>query len=797
MANLFAELCVRWRVSILVAIGLVTVILGYFALQLDVRTIFTDLQPSNHPYIKTNEEFKNTFGGANVVTIMVETKKGDIFNTETLGTIKQITDDLQYVDAVNQFQIVSLASKKLKNVRASNIGIESLPIMWPELPKNEEQINKLKKDVISNPMVYGTYVSGDLKSAIITVDFIDRLIDYGKVYPQVKKVIEKAKGPNVEIKLVGQPILAGMVLDYLPETIKIVCLIIAAIAVILLFAKGTLRGMSLPLLSALVSCIWAFGIMKLLNINLDPLAVVICFIICARAISHAVQLNAAFNVEREQGGLDSRDAARAALAKLFRPGLLGLATDFGAMVVVSMTPIPLLKKAAIIGAIWIGLMVFATLTMVPVMLTWVKAHHEKRVIKWTLNPLMKALLRRFGAVATSRGTATGVIVVTLLLLVVSGYFAKNVNIGDSNPGSPILWPDSKYNKDDAAINSRFPGSDRMFVVLSGKKENAMKEPEVLENITRFQQYIEAQPEIGATVSLADVIRPVNMIVHEGNPRFFRLGDNASVNGELLFFALTGSDPGDIDRFTDDTFKNGSVLLMFKDHKGETIRRAIQAIKEYAAANPMEAATFRLAGGMIGVLAAINEVIFSGQIQSIALSLLMMFIFCAFAYRSTQAGLFFLPVVLLSNTVTFCFMNWFDIGLNINTLPVAALGIGLGGDYAFYITDRIREGYRETRDLKESINFGLMTAGRGIMITGTTLVAAVIFWYFFSSLRFQAEMGLLIAVWMTVSAISALLLIPSMIYVFRPRFVVGKVAEAEQAEVTEVAGMEPSGISENA
>ena len=798
MANLFAELCIRWRVSILAVITVVTVILGAFALQLDVKTIFTDLQPSNHPYIKTNEEFKNTFGGANVVTIMVETKKADIFNTETLATIKQITDDLLYVDAVNQFQIVSLASKKLKNVKASNIGIESLPIMWPELPKNEEQINKLKKDVISNPMVYGTYVSGDLKSAIITVDFIDRLIDYGKVYPQVRKVIDKAKNPNVEIKLVGQPILAGMVLDYLPETIKIVLLIVVAIALILMFAKGTLRGMSLPLLSALISCTWTFGIMSLIKINLDPLAVVICFIICARAISHAVQINAAFNVEREQGGFEPREAARIAIAKLFRPGMLGLAVDFGAMVVVAMTPIPLLKKAAIIGSIWIAIMIICTVVMVPVILSWCTAHHEKRFFKWNANPVMKSLLHWFGSLTTSKGTATAIMVVAFVTLLISAFYAKNINIGDSNPGSPILWPDSKYNKDDAAINSRFPGSDRMFVVLSGKQENAMKEPEVLENITRFQQYIEAQPEIGATVSLADVIRPVNMTVREGNPRFFRLGENANVNGEMLFFALTGSDPGDIDRFTDDTFKNGSVLMMFRDHKGDTIRRAIQAIKDYATANPMQAATFRLAGGMIGVLAAINEEIFSGQIQSIALSLLLLFLFCAFAYRSTQAGLFFLPMVLLSNTITFCFMNWFDIGLNINTLPVAALGIGLGGDYAFYITDRIREGYHETGDIKKSINFGLMTAGRGVMITAATLVTSVIFWYFFSSLRFQAEMGLLIAVWMTVSAISALLLIPSMIYVFKPRFVVGKEREAElSAEGVSVLKMEGVVIAKSA
>ncbi len=795
MANLFAELCIRWRVAIMATIGVVTIFLGYFALQLDVRTIFTDLQPSKHPYIKTNEEFKNTFGGANVVTIMVETKKQDIFNTETLATIKQITDDLLQVDAVNQFQIVSLASKKLKNVRASNLGIESLPIMWPELPKNEEQINKLKKDVISNPMVYGTYVSGDLKSAIITVDFIDRLIDYGKVYPQVKKIIAKAKGPNVEIKLVGQPILAGMVLEYLPETMKIVFLTIIAVALILLLSKGTLRGTCFPLLAAFISCIWTFGVMKLVKINLDPLAIVLCFIIGARAISHSVQINAGFNAERH-AGFEPREAARITIAKLFRPGLLGLATDFGAMAVVAMTPIPILKKAAIVGCFWIALMVVCSLGMVTVLLSWCSAHHEKRVIPWSLTPLMKSMLHWFSRLSTNRPVATGIIVVTLVILIVSGFYAKDITIGDSNPGTPILWPDSRYNKDDALINSRFPGSDRMFVVLSGKQENAMKEPEVLENITRFQQYIEAQPEIGGTVSLADVIRPVNMTVREGNPRFFRLGEDANVNGELLFLALTGSDPGDIDRFTDETFKNGSVLMMFRDHKGDTIRRAIQAIKDYAAANPMKAAEFRLAGGLVGVLAAVNEVIFSGQIQSIALSLLLLFLFCAYAYRSTQAGLFYIPMILLSNTITFCFMIWFDIGLNINTLPVAALGIGLGGDYAFYITDRIKEGYQETGDLKESINFGLMSAGRGVMITAATLVISVIFWYFFSSLRFQAEMGLLIAVWMTVSAISAMLLIPSMIFVFKPRFVVGSVVEETVRGRSEVVELEPSAVTEN-
>jgi hypothetical protein len=236
--------------------------------------------------------------------------------------------------------------------------------------------------------------------------------------------------------------------------------------------------------------------------------------------------------------------------------------------------------------------------------------------------------------------------------------------------------------------------------------------------------------------------------------------------------MAGSDPGDIDRFTDYKFRNGAIQMNFRDHKGDTIRTAIQAIKNFSAENPMDGASLQLAGGLIGVLAAVNEVIFSSQLQSIALALLILFIFCAAAYRSPQAGLFFLPLVLLSNTITFAFMAAKGIGLNVNTLPVAALGIGLGVDYAFYISDRIKEKYLAGGDVAESIRYALHRAGKGVIVTALTMVASVILWYFLSSLRFQAEMGMLIALWMTVSAVSALVVIPSMVFLFKPGFLIG-------------------------
>lgn len=762
-----------WRIAVVTVIAILTLLFGWFAAQIEFKTLFNDLQPAGHPYIKTNEQYKENFGGANLVTVMVKVDEGTIFTKPVLNVIRELQRGLQYIDGVNQFQIISLASKKLKYVAASTEGIIAEPLMWPDLPATQEDIDQLRQNVIANPFVYGSYVSHDLTAALVTVDFFDHLIDYETVYPQVQRLMDEVRIPGIELRLVGQPILVGIIIEKLPETLRIIFIITAVIALILLLAKGTLRGMLLPLLSAATSGIWALGIVQLFGIHLDPLGVVITFLISARAISHSVQLNLAFDQERKAGISDSRDAARNTLAKLFRPALLGLATDAGAMAVVALTPIPLLQKVSLIGTLWLGSMVICTVIMIPVLLSWSRSHHEHRIVNIGAERAMSWLLERCSAIATHRKSAIAVLATSVAILIVSGYFAFNVTIGDSKPGSPILWPDSDYNLDDAAINERFPGTDRMFVVVEGEQDDILKQPEVLENISHFQQYIEAQPEVGGTASIADVIRPVNMILHEGNPRYYRIGHDQVSNAELLYIAIAGSDPGDIDRFVDYKYRNGAIQMNFRDHKGSTIRTALESIRDYEEQHPIEGARYRLAGGLIGVLAAVNEVIFSSQLQSIALALLLLFILCATAYRSTQAGLFFLPTVVLSNTITFSYMSYNDIGLNVNTLPVAALGIGLGVDYSFYIADRIKEHLAHTPKLSESIRFALLTAGRGVIITALTMVAAVVLWYFFSSLRFQAEMGLLIALWMTVSAISGLLVIPSMIYVFRPRFLVGK------------------------
>lgn len=774
----FATL-IRNRTWVVLAVAVLTAVMGYLASHVEVKTVFSDLLPKNHPYVAVNQQFKSTFGGSNMVSIMIEVKEGDIFKPSVLSKVQKITVGLQQVDSVDTYQIISIASKKIKEVRASTEGVESRPIMWPELPKGPAEMAVLKEAVLNNPLIYGPYVSMDLKATLITADFLDGDINYSKAFEQIMALVKEADGDGVMVRVVGEPVLYGWVNFYLDETIQIFFSAIASLVIILMLITRTWHGTVLPLLAGVISAIWALGAAKLMGFHLDPLVIVVAFLITAQAISNSVQLISRYDDEIAHGATTSAAAAVASAKNLFKPSMLAIVADAGCVLVVALTPIPMLEKISYIGTVWIFSIFVSALIMTPVMLSFFKPG-QGFVHPLNIRPVLETILRACAGVVTTRLRYV-VLAITGVVFVVSGWYAFNLKVGDANPGSPILWPDSSYNQDASDINRQFQGSDRMFVVVAGKEKGALREPEVLQSMANFQRYMEAQPEVGGSISLADILPQVRRVLREGNPMYAELGNDAGENSELTYMFVSGSDPGDMDRYADADAKNGAVTLFFRDHQGETIRTAVARVQDYVAQNPIEKADYLLAGGLVGVLAAVNEVILAGQIEAIALALLVLVVCCTVTYRSTVAGVFFMIPVMLSNTITFSYMAWQGIGMNINTLPVVALGIGLGVDYTFYIVDGIREELHHNPNVERAIVKALSSAGRGVLVTALTLITSVGLWSF-SSLRLQADMGLLIALWLFISAFSALFIMPAIVYVFRPAFIVGsKQRPIERAE----------------
>lgn len=782
LAGAVSSFSIRHRVGVCVAIGLVTLFFGACLARLDVRTRFGDMVPNDHPYVKVHQKYQENFAASNRVTILVRSLDGDIFKPPVLQEIQRITYELQKVHGVNPLQITSLASKKLKRVDASSEGIETRPMMWPDLPRTQTEIDALRQAVLNNPMVYGLYVDAELKSALIQVDFYDHLVDYARIFPQIQAILDAspARG-QVGLHLVGEPILYGWVAHYLGETVAISLLSLGSMLALLFVISRTWRGTLLPLLAGLVSATWALGVGSLLGYNFDPLVIVVAFIITARAFSHSVQLITRFDDLAVGESIEPRLAAEQSMRELFRPGMLGLYADAGAILCVILTPIPLMHKVAIIGAIWVMTISVSAVILTPVLLSWVK-RPDRYIHPLRLDAVLGVFTKSATWVATSRARYA-VAPLTLVLLAGFLFEATRITVGDASDGSPILWRDSSFNRDSALINGLYPGSEQMFVAVEGKAPDALKQPDVLDWMQRFSRYMERQPGIGGSVSLADIVVEIRRNLHEGNPRYRELGADAGENGELVSFYMQGADPDDLDQFSDVPFRNGAVTLFFRDHKGETLRHAIHNGKQFIADNPMPQAEAKLAGGVLGITAAVNEILLRDQIEAIALAFLVVVLCCLVVYRSSVSGIFFIVPVLISNVVTFAYMAWHGIGMSISTLPVVALGIGLGVDYAFYIVDAIKEHLEKHPDASpmDAVRQSLGSAGRGVILTALTLAAGVLLWSG-SSLRFQAEMGILIGLWLMVSAFTSLFVMPSLALVFKPDFIFGSPARDAESSV---------------
>jgi predicted RND superfamily exporter protein len=375
---------------------------------------------------------------------------------------------------------------------------------------------------------------------------------------------------------------------------------------------------------------------------------------------------------------------------------------------------PILTKLAIAGSFWVLSNLVTVVVLDPILCCYLPA--PRRLSQQSQGRWLEIPLRRVGGFCVSR---LGRMLVTLCfagIIVWSLYWYQFLTVGDSRPGSPLLWPDSYYNQSVRHINEKFQGTDHLYVIVKGEKENTMKSPQVLSTIEAFQRHMLRSPHVGGTDSLVDLTRQINTVLHYNDPRWSLLPRSGDDVGGIRMVAEHGSEPGVFDRWVNCIFQHGRVTFFLYDHRGDTLREVIDRATEFIQNHPMQGAEFKLASGYAGVLAAANEVIARSDKLTLGLMLLAQLVFCAIGFRSLIAGLFFVGVVLLSNTFGMALMAYWNVGLNVNTLPVISLGIGFGEDYGIYIVSRIIEEYqRQPRsDLPAEIIEVMSTAGKAVL-----------------------------------------------------------------------------------
>jgi len=549
------------------------------------------------------------------------------------------------------------------------------------------------------------------------------------------------------------------------------------IPILLYLAYRSIWAMFLVPFSGVISGIWGLGFMGIMGYNLDPLIFVMPFLISLMAFRHSHQLYNRYYEEYIKAK-NKLAGIRVIIEQMFMAGLTSIITDAFGIAIVALAPIPLLRNMAIAGAFWSIVTVVVGLIFTPILLSYVPispkfiAHMEKEGIK---EKERRGLANRFadwlGPWLIGRGRYF-VICVVLVVLGFSYYWSEKLIVGDAQVGSNLLYPDSRYNRDSTRINKNLPLINPLYIVLEGERQKSLSNHQVMVDIKNFSDYM---MEHSGAAGFQTIIAPLLTMpqkYHEDDPKWMGLDEDPGAASAYLGGLLFAFEPGDMDKFIDPKLMQTNIVIFYKDKTGPTINRAIATAKKYIKefSHIPEEFRYKLAGGVIGTEAATNEVVAAKQLQTLLIALLGVFVFCTINFRSFKAGLVLMLPLALSNFMAFAYMAINQIGLSVSTLPVSAAGIGMGVDYGIYLIARLEE--EKKRDASISLNTALIrtiqTYGKSIIYIAGTLVLGLLVWVL-SPLKFQAQMGLMLAVILFLNCMGAIFLVPVLVLIFKPKF----------------------------
>lgn len=747
------------RKPLLAGILVITVFLGYNAFRLEINANFNKLIPRGHEYIQNCAPFKELFSSGNQIKVGVSLKEGTILTHEYLTMLRNITEDVKFIKGVDRRTVRSLISRETQFVLIDEYGFNVGRVVPSIIPETKEELEKIGETIIL-ARLKGILVSMDMKSSLITADIQEEGADLYHIYQELNKIREKYSSDNISIHIIGFSMVAGFVNDALGGIFGLFGLAILITFLILWACFRYIKLAVLPLVSGGLAVLWSLGIVRLLGMTLDPMTTIVPFLVVAISVSHGIQMIKRY-LEECECQTCGYDAALSSLASLMVPGSVALATDALGFLTIILVPVGIIQDLAVSASIGIFCIIVANILALTLILSYYPVitlcREEGDALHTTL--LDRMLLKV--SVLTHGRNAYKVAVISLVLLITGFFTAINTTVGDVNPGEPLLWEDSTYNRDAGKIMEDFLfGTDYLSVIVAGEEEGICKDYDILTTIEDYEYEIGSIPGVTFVLSPLFMAKIFNELLREGDMRWRAIPQDRQ---ELtMVMGSTGSTTGS--EYMDLGCSTLIIKVFLGDHKGDTIRAVIDKSKEFIAKNPLNGAKFLLAGGNAGIMAATNEVVSGAQFPMLALIYLSIFILTVYVFRNLKSPVFILIPLFLVSILSTAFMKLFSLGLNVNTLPVASLGVGIGVDYGIYIYTRLREELKERGGFEEAVIRTLRSTGAAVLYTAMTLCVGVLTWLF-SDLKFQADMGLLLGFIFIMNMIGAIVLIPALVYIF--------------------------------
>ena len=745
----------RWVVLLLCALATLT--LGWQATRLQLNASFEKTIPVQHPYVRNFLANQNELSGlGNAVRIAVANPNGTIYDAKYLETLRQFSDEVFLIPGVARNQMKSLWTPSTRWVGVTEEGLDGGPVIPDGYDGSAASFENLRANIARSGEI-GQLVALDAKSSVIFLpllpnDQAGRVLDYGVLAQSLEALRQKYEKQGVTVHVTGFAKIVGDLIAGVRAVLGFFALAVAITGAMVFWYTRCIRSTLLVVSASLVAVVWQLGLLPTLGYSLDPYSILVPFLVFAIGMSHGAQkMN---GIMQDIGrGLPKLVAARFTFRRLFLAGLTALLADAVGFAVLLVIDIQAIRELAIAASLGVAVLIFTNLILLPVLLSYtgVSEKAAQRSLRAETSEVRHPLWRwldRF----TGRGWA-GIAVVMSVALAVAGFaVSQRLAIGDLDPGAPELRADSRYNRDIAFMNGAYGASSDVLAVMVKTPDGQCSQYATLNKIDALEWQLRQLDGVESTNSLSLLNRRLLAGLNEGNPKWYEFLPNQ----QMLNTVTAGAPRG----LYNDTCSLLTLYVYLRDHKAETLTRVVEHVSAFAAANDTQDVKFLLAAGSAGIEAATNIVVKSAWHTMLFLVYAAVALLCFLTFRSWRAVVVAILPLVLTSILAEVLMVALGMGVKVATLPVIALGVGIGVDYALYILSVTLAQLRAGQSLSEAYYRALLFTGKVVLLTGVTLAVAVISWVG-SPIKFQADMGLLLAFMFLWNMLGALVLLPAL------------------------------------
>jgi predicted RND superfamily exporter protein len=748
------------RSIVLAALAAFTLVMAGFGVQLRMDAGFEKQLPTGHEYIRTFLQYRHELFNANRLTVVVRARHGTIWTKPGLQRVFDVTQAVQTLPNVDPVGVQSLWTSNTYVNEITEEGFRADPLIPATITPDrlsQNEIEGIARSASAAGFV-GSLVSRDQSGAMITaeineVDKDGKRIDYIAYNHLLEKMIRHPfEDGQYSIEIIGFAKQIGDIADGASSVLRFCSIALALTAAAVFWYSRSVRFTVLPILCSLTSLVWQFGALYLLGFGLDPLGVLVPFLVFAIGVSHGVQ-QISFIIRELAHGKTPMQAARSSFSGLLVPGVLALVTAFVSFITLLLVPIPMIRELAIAASLGVGFKIVTNLIMLPAAASFVRPRPGYAQAAMRRHARRARLVGWIARVAEPR-VAVLVVALSAALLGVSAWESRDRVVGTLQPGAAELRPDSRFNLDAVSIAANFDvGLDWLSVVIEAPPDSCAN-PAIGTYVAGLTAATRHLPGVVAASSYSTMLQSYNEGYNEGLPK------TAVVPIDPVNYGGLTEEIRRVRGYVNADCSMTALHLYLTSHQAVVLTDTINVIKAYATAHEEPGITVRLAGGNAGVTAAVNDEVSRSETPMLlyVYGAIMALVFIA--YRDVRAMIVCCAPLTVGTFIGYWFMEATGIGLTVATLPVMVLAVGIGVDYAFYIYNRLQLHLAAGLPIVPALQRAIQEVGMATIFTAITLAVGVATWAF-SPLKFQADMGKLLAFMFMINLVMALTTLPAL------------------------------------